>query len=153
MKSHCTKEKNNKNTIPNKCRHQVWNGKVEIITRSTHSICRKKYLSMVMGRFMNVFGSGYEFCDKDSYRVCSKLLHIFQVNNCGELLLAPPSKNYDYLTCMIKEDSDDSSTADREVGSLKLMKCSRHRDNFLIKPFNFSSAIITSHTIYWSHII
>ena len=82
---------------------------------------------MVMGRFMNVFGSGYNFVDKDSYQVCSKLLQIFQVKNCGNLLLAPLAKHSDDLTCLVQEDSDDSSPADREVGSLELLKCSSHR--------------------------
>ena len=79
---------------------------------------------------MNVFGSGYDFFDKDSYQVCSKWLHIFQVMNCGNLLLAPPAKKSNDLTCLVQEDSDDSSTADREVGSLQLFKCSSHRENF-----------------------
>ena len=82
------------------------------------------------GQVYECIGSGYDFVDKDSYQVCSKLLHIFQVNNCGNLLLTPPAKNSDDLTCLVQEDSDDSSTADREVGSLELLKCSSHRDNF-----------------------
>ena len=79
---------------------------------------------------MNVFGSGYEFVDKDSYQFWSNLLHIFQVNNFRNLLLAPPAKNSDDLTWLVQEDSDDSATADREVGYLELLKCISHRDNF-----------------------
>ena len=85
---------------------------------------------MVLVRFINVFGSGYEFFDKDSYQVCSNLLHIFQLNNCGNLLLAPPAKNYDDLTCLIQEESEDSSTTDREVESFELLKYSRHGEIF-----------------------
>ena len=92
---------------------------------------------MVLVRFINVFGSGYEFFDKDSYQVCSNLLHIFQLNNCGNLLLAPPAKNSDDLTWLVQEYSDDSSTADREVGYLELLKCISHRDNFAYEALQF----------------
>ena len=85
---------------------------------------------MVPGRFMNIFGSGNEFVDKDSYQVCSKLLQNFQVKNCGNLLLAPPAKNSDDITCLIQKYSYDSSIVYREVGSLELLKYSSHRDSF-----------------------
>ena len=53
---------------------------------------------MVPDRFLNVFGSSYDFIDEDSYHVCSTLMYIFQVVNDGEnLLLSPMNDNKDDL--------------------------------------------------------
>ena len=39
-----------------------------------------------MGRFINFFGSGYDFVDDNSYQVYLNLLCVLQVNYGGKLL-------------------------------------------------------------------
>ena len=87
------KENNTNNMIQKKDRFWFWNIKVKYIARDTHITCGKKNVLMVLGRFMNAFGSGSDFFDKDIYQVCSNLLHILMVNHGVNLLFASTDNN------------------------------------------------------------
>ena len=56
------------------------------ILRETHITCGKKNVFMVLGRFINVFGSGYDFVDENSHQVYLNLLCVLQVHYGGKLM-------------------------------------------------------------------
>ena len=80
----------------------VWHRKVNDILRENHITYGNNNGLMVTLRIMNVFGSGSEFVDYDSYQVCSNVLLILQVNQCGNIFWAPLDDNIDYIPFLEK---------------------------------------------------
>ena len=55
-----------KNIMSNKDQYHICKRKFKDITRENHITCGKNTVTMVLGRFLNIFGSSDGFVDKDS---------------------------------------------------------------------------------------
>ena len=52
--------------MSNKDQYHICKRKFKDITRENHITCGKNTVTMVLGRFLNIFGSSDVFFDKDS---------------------------------------------------------------------------------------
>ena len=66
IKNDCLKDNITNTTIPNKGRRHCCEIKVKYFVSAIHRTCGNKKSLMVLGIFLNVFGIGDNFVDKDN---------------------------------------------------------------------------------------